>query len=248
MPMFGGGRGKKAQETGTCRIPMTSEEQLACRQSGMIPHASEITWRVFRIMAELVEGFHLLTQVEQEVSVFGSSRAHPNSHWYREAYELGKQLGLHGFTVITGGGPGIMEAANKGAYDVGGVSVGLNIELPREQRLNPYTTHSRGFHYFFTRKLMLAAAAKAYVFFPGGFGTCDELFELLTLIQTGKSSPMPIILVGKEYWAPLMQWIEVQMYGTQDAIDPEDLRIPIVVDSAKEAFTFVSKAPDRNLF
>lgn len=245
--MFGGAS-KKKTSLGMCRIPLTEEERIACHQSGMIPHASEITWRVFRIMAELVEGFQLLTQIEHEVSIFGSSRAHPNSHWYREAYELGRMLGSHGYTVITGGGQGIMEAANKGAYDVGGVSVGLNIELPHEQRLNPYTTKSRGFHYFFTRKLMLAAAAKAYVYFPGGFGTLDELFEIMTLVQTGKSSRMPIILVGKEYWAPLLAWIEEKVYGTQDAIDAEDLRIPTVVDSAKEAYVLITQAPDRDLF
>lgn len=248
MAMFGGASKKKQSSLGMCRIPITEEERIACKQSGMIPHASEITWRVFRIMAELVEGFQLLTQVEHEVSVFGSSRAHPNSHWYQEAYELGKLLGSNGFTVITGGGPGIMEAANKGAYDVGGISVGLNIELPHEQRLNSYTTKSRGFHYFFTRKVMLAAAAKAYVYFPGGFGTMDELFEIMTLVQTGKSSKMPIILVGKEYWLPLFQWVETHMYGTQDAIDSEDLRLVTVVDSAKEAYALVAEAPERDLF
>lgn len=231
-----------------CRFPLNEEERILCRQSGMIPHASEITWRVFRIMAELVEGFQLLTQIDREVSVFGSSRAHPRSHWYTEAQELGRMLGKEGFTIVTGGGPGIMEAANRGAYEAGATSVGLNIQLPHEQRLNPYVTMTRGFHYFFTRKLMLAAAARAYVFFPGGFGTLDELFELITLVQTGKSSRMPIVLVGKEYWGPLLSWIETSVYGTQDAIDSEDMKIVTVVDSAKEAFAIVSQAPSRDLF
>lgn len=240
---------KSAQHAlGHCRIPLNEEERIACQQSGMIPHASEITWRVLRIMAELVEGFQLLTTVEREVTVFGSARAHPNSHWYREAHQLGRLLGQEGFTVITGGGGGIMEAANKGAFEVGAQSLGLNIQLPREQHLNAYLTKSHGFHYFFTRKVMLAAAAQAYVVFPGGFGTLDELFELMTLVQTGKSARMPIVLVGKEFWTPLISWLETSMYGTLDAIDHEDLRIITVVDSAKEAFALVATSPDRELF
>jgi uncharacterized protein (TIGR00730 family) len=233
---------------GTCRIPLNEEERIACQHSGMIPHASEITWRVLRIMAELVEGFQLLTRIKREVSVFGSSRAHPNSHWYKEAYQLGRMLGKDGFTIVTGGGPGIMEAANKGAFEVGAPSVGLNIQLPREQHLNAYITQSHGFHYFFTRKVMLAAAAQAYVIFPGGFGTLDEAFELMTLVQTGKSSRMPIVLVGKEFWEPLIAWLESSVYGTHDAIDLEDLRIITMVDSAKEAYDIVVQSPPRELF
>ncbi len=231
-----------------CRFPLNDQERALCEQQGLFPHSSEITWRVFRIMAEIVEGFHLLTKTKHEISVFGSARCAPTSHWYKESYALGKLLGKNGFTVVTGGGPGIMEAANKGAFEEGAQSVGLNIELPHEQRLNPYVTLSHGFHYFFTRKVMLAAAAQAYVFFPGGFGTMDELFELLTLVQTGKSSKMPIVLVGKDHWAPLIAWLENSVYGTQDAIDPGDLRIFTVVDSAKEAFDIVSKSPERHLF
>lgn len=231
-----------------CRFPLNAQERELCEQQGLVPHTSEITWRVFRIMAEIVEGFQLLTKTSREVSIFGSARCAPSSHWYKESYALGKMLGKHGFTVVTGGGPGIMEAANKGAFEEGAQSIGLNIELPHEQRLNPYVTLSHGFHYFFTRKVMLAAAAQAYVFFPGGFGTMDELFELLTLVQTGKSSRMPIVLVGKDHWAPLIAWLEGSVYGTQDAIDPGDLRIFTVVDSAKEAFDIVSKSPERHLF
>lgn len=231
-----------------CRFPLNAQERELCEQQGLVPHTSDITWRVFRIMAEIVEGFQLLTKTTREVTVFGSARCAPSSHWYKESYALGKMLGKNGFTVVTGGGPGIMEAANKGAFEEGAQSIGLNIELPHEQRLNPYVTLSHGFHYFFTRKVMLAAAAQAYVFFPGGFGTMDELFELLTLVQTGKSSRMPIVLVGKDHWAPLIAWLEGSVYGTQDAIDPGDLRIFTVVDSAKEAFDIVSKSPERHLF
>ncbi|MEK7632214.1 MAG: TIGR00730 family Rossman fold protein [Patescibacteria group bacterium] len=231
-----------------CRFPLSDQERAQSEQSGLVPHASEITWRVFRIMAEIVEGFQLLTRTTREVSVFGSSRCAPSSHWYKESYALGVLLGKNGFTVVTGGGPGIMEAANKGAFENGAQSVGLNIELSHEQRLNPYVTLSHGFHYFFTRKVMLVAAAQAYVVFPGGFGTLDELFELLTLVQTGKSSKMPIVLVGKDHWAPLIAWLESSVYGTQDAIDPGDLRLFTVVDSANEAFDIVSKSPERHLF
>lgn len=242
------GKTSSVKTLGTCRIPLNEEERIACRQSGMIPHASEITWRVLRIMAELVEGFQMLTTVDREVTIFGSSRTHPNSHWYKEAYHLGRMLGKEGFTIVTGGGPGIMEAANKGAFEVGAESVGLNIQLPHEQRLNAYVTRSHGFHYFFTRKVMLAAAAQAYVIFPGGFGTLDEMFELMTLVQTGKSSRMPIILVGKEFWQPLIAWLEGSVYGTHDAIDHEDLRIMTLVDSAQEAYNMVLKSPNRDLF
>jgi uncharacterized protein (TIGR00730 family) len=243
-------RGKKStsKTLGTCRIPLNEEERIACQQSGMIPHASEITWRVLRIMAELVEGFQLLTRVDREVTIFGSARTHPNSHWYKEAYQLGRLLGKEGFAIVTGGGPGIMEAANKGAFEVGAESIGLNIQLPHEQSLNPFVTRSHGFHYFFTRKVMLAAAAQAYVVFPGGFGTLDEMFELVTLVQTGKSSRMPIVLVGKEFWQPLIAWLETSVYGTQDAIDHEDLRLITLVDSAKEAYDIVVASPDRELF
>lgn len=237
-----------SQPSGKCRFPLNDDERRLCEQSGTAPHASEITWRVFRIMAELVEGFHLLTKTSHEVSIFGSARFAPSSHWYKEAEKLGTLLGQGGFTVVTGGGPGVMEAANKGAYQVGAPSVGLNIELPREQRLNPYVTVSHGFHYFFTRKVMLAAAAQAYVFFPGGFGTLDELFEILTLIQTGKSSKMPVVLVGKDHWEPLIAWLEASVYGTQDAIEASDLKIFTVVDSAQEAYDIVAESPERKLF
>ena len=231
-----------------CRFPLSDQERELCEKNGTVPNASDATWRVFRIMAELVEGFQLLTRTSREVSIFGSSRLAPSSHWYREAEKLGLLLGKEGFTVVTGGGPGVMEAANKGAYQVGAQSVGLNIELPREQHLNPYVTVTHGFHYFFTRKVMLAAAAQAYVFFPGGFGTLDELFEILTLIQTGKSSRMPVVLVGKDHWEPLIAWLEASVYGTQDAIDAADLKIFTVVDSAQEAYNIVVKSPERKLF
>lgn len=230
------------------RMPLSEEERVALARSGQLPPASDMTWRIFRIMAEFVDGFQLISHTEREISIFGSSRSSVTSHWYKEAETLGRLLGKAGFTVLTGGGPGVMEAANKGAFEVGAPSVGLNIQLPHEQRLNVYTTLSHGFHYFFTRKVVLVSAAQAYVFFPGGFGTLDELFELLTLVQTGKSSPLPIVLVGKDYWAPMIAWLESTVYGTADAIDAADVKLFTVVDTAQEAFALVSASAPRHIF
>lgn len=230
------------------RIPLTDEEKQMCKLGARPPRVTDMTWRVFRIMAEFVEGFQFISSTKNEISIFGSARLSPGSHWYQEAERLGALLGAKGFTVVTGGGPGIMEAANKGAFEAGATSVGLNIQLPREQRINPYVTHARAFYYFFTRKVMLAAAAQAYVFFPGGYGTLDELFEILTLIQTKKSESMPVVLVGKEYWTPMLIWIEEMLYEKYAAIDKADIHLPQLVDSAQEAFAIVSKSKERILF
>lgn len=232
-----------------CRFPMTEEERRLC---GMLPESmpkmNDITWRIFRIMAEFVEGFQFLSSTKREVTVFGSARIPPSSRWYQEAVRLGRLLGEAGFSIITGGGPGVMEAANKGAYEAGAESIGLNIQLPHEQRINPYVTRSRAFHYFFTRKVMLAASAQAYVYFPGGFGTLDELFEILTLIQTKKSEQIAIVLVGKEYWGPLVAWLQEQVLGVFDAINAEDLKLFAVVDSAEEAFELIRHSRERTIF
>ncbi len=250
MDFFSSGKsGNSSQHLDTvARIPLTDEEKAMCRMGARPPRTSDMTWRVFRIMAEFVEGFQFIATTTKEVSVFGSARLSPGSHWYQEAERLGTLLATKGFTVVTGGGPGIMEAANKGAFEAGGTSVGLNIQLPREQRINPYVTHARAFYYFFTRKVMLAAAAQAYVFFPGGYGTLDELFEILTLIQTKKSESMPVVLVGKDYWTPVLVWIEETLYEKYATIDKEDIRLPILVDTAQEAFMIVSKSKERILF
>ncbi len=232
----------------SARIPLTDEEKEICKAGARPPHMSDITWRIFRIMAEFVEGFQFLSTTSRQISVFGSARAPAGSKWYEESVKLGRMLGQNGFTVITGGGPGIMEAANKGAYETGAMSVGLNIQLPKEQRINPYVTSSRAFYYFFTRKVMLAASAQAYVFFPGGYGTLDELFEILTLIQTGKSEKIPVVLVGREYWDPLKTWLKEAVYGTYDAVDRADLDLPKVVDTAEEAYALVAKSSERHFF
>jgi len=234
--------------SGICRIPLTPEERLQCATPDQAPKMSEITWRIFRIMAEFVEGFQFLSTTKREVTVFGSARLPPTSKWYQEAVKFGRLLGEHGFSVITGGGPGIMEAANKGVYEVGGDSIGLNIQLNHEQRTNPYVTRSRSFHYFFTRKVMLAASAQAYVYFPGGFGTMDELFEILTLIQTKKSEQIAVVLVGHEFWDGLLVWLKQVMTEKFDTIDSIDLEIFKVVDTAEEAFELVKMSKERSFF
>ena len=232
-----------------CRMPLTQEEREYCRvYDTPPPRMSDITWRIFRIMAEFVEGFQFLSNLSREVTVFGSARLPATNKWYKEAEKLGRLLAEHKFSVVTGGGPGVMEASNKGAADAGGESIGINIQLPREQRINPFVNKSRGFHYFFTRKVILAASAQAYVYFPGGFGTMDELFEILTLIQTKKSEPMPVVLVGKEYWDGLFSWVRSTMYEEFDAISKEDMDIFHIVDSAEEAFELVKDSSERSFF
>lgn len=203
-------------------------------------------WRIFRIMAEFVEGFEFLQPLVKEVSIFGSARSQETDPYYISARALGKMLGENGFTVLTGGGPGIMEAANRGAVEGGGESVGLNIQLPREQRTNPYVKRSVGFHYFFTRKVMLSASAQAYVFYPGGFGTMDEMTEMITLIQTGKMPDnVPVILVGKAYWGPWLEWVTKYMMTENRYIEPEEFNIIQLVDTPEEAFKIIQQTHER---
>ncbi|NBS41810.1 TIGR00730 family Rossman fold protein, partial [bacterium] len=209
---------------------------------------NEITWRIFRIMAEFVEGFQFLSEFSREVTIFGSARNAPTDRWYKEARKLGAMLADCGFTVITGGGPGIMEGANRGASEAGGRSVGINIELPREQRANPYITHGRGFHYFFSRKVMLAASAQAYVFFPGGYGTLDEFFEMVVLVQTGKAQKVPMVCVGKAFWEPLEAFIRQVVQKEFNCVSPEELGLYKIVDTAEEAFRIVETSSERTFF
>ncbi len=188
------------------------------------------TWRVLKIMSEFVQGFDELADIGPAVTFFGSSRSREQDKYYRLAYETAFNLGKLGYTIITGGGPGIMEAANRGAHDSGATSVGLNIEIPTEQHPNRYQNLSLRFNYFFVRKVMLLKYSLAYVIFPGGFGTMDELFEALTLIQTGKSYRFPLILVGGEYWKPLLEFMEKVMvrFGT---ISREDIDLINLVET-----------------
>lgn len=197
------------------------------------------SWRIFRIMAEFVSGFELLRKYKLAATIFGSARALPDDRWYKESQRLGYLLAKDGFAIITGGGGGIMGAANKGAYEAGGDSVGLNIKLPHEQRLNSYVTDSETFHFFFPRKVMLSFASEVYIYFPGGFGTLDEFFEILTLVQTKKIATVPIILIGRDYWSPLLAWFTQTLYETYRAIGKEDVALVYVVDSADEAYTLI---------
>ncbi len=202
-----------------------------------------MNWRIFRIMAEFVEGFDFLMKYKKTVSIFGSTRASFANPSYQQAKKLGYLLGKEGFAVITGGGPGIMEAANWGAYESGASSVGLNIELPEMERSNQYIKESRAFHHFFTRKVMLSAAAQAYIFFPGGFGTFDELFEIVTLIQTGKMDKrVPAILVGKQFWQPMIDWITHYAWDENLYLDRHELDLLQLVDTAEEAYDIVMAA------
>lgn len=204
------------------------------------------SWRIFRIMAEFVAGFELLRKHGLAVTFFGTARCSAGEEVYKQAEELAAKLAKSGFTVITGGGPGVMEAANVGAFKVGGKSIGLNIELPMEQRLNPYVTESQQFHFFFTRKVMLSFASEVYIYFPGGFGTLDELFEIITLAQTKKITKTPIILYGKKFWAPLLDWVEGSLYKKYGTISRDDMDLLHVVDSVDEAYEYILKNVDRN--
>lgn len=201
-----------------------------------------IQWRIFRIIAEFIEGFNFIADIKKAVTVFGSTSIPRNHPYYKEAEKLGKLLVKEGYAVITGGGPGIMEAANKGAFKAGGVSIGMNIELPEGQRMNDYVTKPIGFHYFFVRKVMLSFSSDAYVFFPGGFGTLDEFFEMVTLLQTKKIlKPVPIIAVKKDYWESLFDWLEEKVYKQLQAIKREDLQLFQIVDKSEEVIEILRK-------
>lgn len=198
-------------------------------------------WRVLRIMGEFVEGFDTLGDIIDGVSVFGSARTKPGDPEYAAASDVGRLLAEEGVPVITGGGPGIMEAANRGAHEAGGLSIGCNIELPFEQGSNPYLSRSINFRFFFVRKTMFVKYAAAFVVFPGGFGTMDELFEALTLIQTGKIRDFPVVLFGTDYWRGLQTWLKETVAG-EGNIDEEDLLRFHVTDDPEEAVAHVIKA------
>lgn len=210
--------------------------------------SENVNWRIFRIMAEFVEGFEFLYPLRREVTIFGSARFNESSPWYKEAQKLGRLLGKADFTVVTGGGGGIMEAANRGAYEAEGESVGLDVELPTEQRRNPYVKKGIGFHYFFTRKVMLSASAQAYIFFPGGFGTLDEFFEMVTLVQTEKMEQVPIICVGADFWSPLDKWIRETLLEKFNTVGGGEEDLYTIVNTAEEAFDLIKNSPERKYF
>ncbi|MCP4521950.1 MAG: TIGR00730 family Rossman fold protein [Cytophagales bacterium] len=203
---------------------------------------TEDSWAIFKIMAEFVEGFEKLKQIGPCVSIFGSARTKPEHPYYALAEDVARGLVQSGYGVITGGGPGIMEAGNKGAKEMGGRSVGLNIELPFEQNGNMYIDHDKflNFRYFFVRKVVFMRYSQGFVVMPGGMGTLDELFEAITLVQTGKTGKFPIVLVGKEYWSGLVDWIKNVMLVEKN-ISPEDIYLFKVVDTAEEAVEIIDE-------
>jgi uncharacterized protein (TIGR00730 family) len=198
----------------------------------------EDPWRIFRIMAEFVDSFQTLSQVGPAVTIFGSARTHPNDKYYRAAAALAKGLAQHNLTVITGGGPGVMEAANKGAAQGGGKSVGLNIELPSEQSANRFTNVPIQFHYFFARKVCFVKYSLGFIFMPGGFGTLDEFFEVITLVQTERIPQFPLILFGRDYWKGLLHWLKTEA-ETRHYINPADLDLVAITDEPKEAVELI---------
>ncbi|MGV8879904.1 MAG: TIGR00730 family Rossman fold protein [Sphingobacteriaceae bacterium] len=199
------------------------------------------SWQIFKIMAEFVDGFEKLARIGPCVSIFGSARTHHDNHYYKLAEACARLLTEHGYGVISGGGPGIMEAANKGAYEAGGKSVGLNIELPFEQFHNKYIDRDKlmEFDYFFIRKVMFMKYSQGFIVLPGGFGTMDELFEAITLIQTGKIARFPIVLVGTDYWGGLFEWVQKRMLENENNISPDDMNLFRMVDTAEEATTHI---------
>lgn len=200
----------------------------------------EDPWRVFRIMSEFVDGFHELSEIGPAVSIFGSARTKRTQNGYKQAERTAQLLAKEGYAVITGAGPGVMEAGNKGAMRAKGLSIGLNIDLPSEQKPNPYIKELINFHYFFCRKVMFVKYAKAFVIFPGGFGTLDEFFESITLVQTQRMEKFPIVLFGKKYWGGLIDWLKKSVLKAQN-IDPQDLHIFQIVDTPEEVIEVIRK-------
>jgi uncharacterized protein (TIGR00730 family) len=222
-------------------IPKTTTDQRLLDRRGPSDWVHTDPWRVLRIQAEFVEGFGLLAELGPAVSIFGSARARPGDREYEQAESIGTGLAEAGYAVITGGGPGVMEAANKGAVSVGGVSVGLGIELPMEMGLNDYVEIGLEFRYFFVRKTMFIKYSQAFVVLPGGFGTLDELFEALTLVQTGKITKFPIVLVGGSYWTGLVSWIRDAVLASGN-ISAGDDELVMVVDDPAEVVRIIQQA------
>jgi hypothetical protein len=202
--------------------------------------SKEESWRIFRIMAEFVDSIEELSRIQNGVTIFGSARVKPGDPYYQQAEKLGRLLAQNGFTVITGGGPGIMEAANKGAAEAGGQSVGMNIKLPFEQKPNPYANLQIDYKYFFIRKVMFIKYAVAYVIMPGGYGTMDEFFEALTLIQTRRVKSFPVILMGREYWQGLLDWLEGSM-RQRGMILPFDIEMIQIIDEPEDVVKHIKK-------
>ncbi len=211
------------------------------RDREMLDFTTQDPWRIFRIMAEFVDSFEEMSEVGPAISVFGSARLRSGNPWYKKARAVGRRLAKAGYAVITGGGPGLMEAANRGAREAGGVSVGLNIELPHEQKVNPYVTQPLNFHYFFIRKVCFVKYGSGFVLLPGGFGTLDEFFESITLIQTRRITQFPVVLMGRRHWRGLVDWMRDRLRRPK-LIAPGDLDLFCVTDDPREAVDFIVKA------
>ena len=224
----------RAIEEGKHQVP-DAPSPLVCKPTKLE------SWRVFKIMAEFVDGFELIAKYGLAATFFGSARQSFEDRFYKDATELAGRLAKFGFAIITGGASGIMQAANKGAHDAGGASVGLNIRLESNQAANTYLTDYMLFDHFFVRKVMLAFASEVYIYFPGGFGTLDEFFEIITLVQTKKIKPVPIVLYGKEYWTPLIDFMKSKMLAEHKAIDEADLNLFYLADSVDEAYDYIVK-------
>lgn len=216
--------------------------KFAFKQRGWNETKTNDSWAIFKIMSEFVEGYEKLSRIKPCVTIFGSARTPPDHPNYQLAEEIGYELGQNGYGVITGGGPGIMEAANKGAHRSGGASVGLNIQLPFEQNSNPYIDKDKNimFDYFFVRKVMFVKYSQGFIVLPGGFGTLDEFFEALTLIQTDKIGRFPVILVGKKFWGSLVEWMETTLLHAHNNIHQEDLNLFHLVDTSEEAIEIIN--------
>jgi uncharacterized protein (TIGR00730 family) len=224
--------------------PATKDEEILGAQAPSIATEHTETERLARIHDELARGFDALKDITRGVSIFGSARTPPDHPRYALARETGRALGANGFAVITGGGPGIMEAANRGAHDAGACSVGLNIELPFEQGANPYQDIGLEFHYFFARKVMFVRYATGFVVFPGGFGTLDELFEALLLVQTRKIREFPVVLVGAEWWSGLIGWARERL-AAEAMISPGDLELMRCTDDPQEVVAIIEAGAER---
>lgn len=233
-----GKKGSKNKEVKKVYPPRVENELLTDAENAID------SWRIFKIMSEFVQGFEMIRKYDKAATFFGSARCGLEDDIYKEACELSRRLAKRDFTIITGGGNGIMEAANRGAFQAGGKSIGLNIDLPHPQGINGSVNESIQFHYFFTRKVMLTFASEVYVYFPGGFGTLDEFFELTTLVQTGKINRVPIILFGKEFWSPLIEWFEKSLVEKHQTVNRSDLEIFKLVDSVDEAFDTIIRLTD----
>jgi uncharacterized protein (TIGR00730 family) len=238
------------RSSGSPRISLTEDERLLTPTPVAVdrraPFTSTDPWRVLRIMGEFVEGFDTLSDIRNAVTIFGSARTGGQDAYYQKALETARLLAREGFPIITGGGPGVMEAANRGAQEGNGLSIGCNIELPFEQGTNAYVERSINFRYFFVRKTMFVKYSTAFVVFPGGFGTMDELFEALTLVQTGKVKQFPVVLFGRTYWQGLADWLRDRV-AAEGKIATEDLKLFRITDDPAETVRWILEARERRI-